>query len=248
MHKWWKINVWCDWNYRQNWDFWHKLRRLAEKSRVTQSILRLRKHCLPNTCQTMRQRSEQHSITGVATVNQFVSIVSLPKLRMRWQFGFPSVRTMSSKQRHTLRTRWVSWPATDMKMLSRKLGIFWVLHALDLCELKPNHPNLEKSNYTSEKNSLLQVFRIRLDSCVLPMWHLAALNDCQKSCRTGSHAGLDINNASAVSTYRSDYRGEISSVVDTTKIGTSFVLCVRHPLLVQRHWLFDIPKMRPLLI
>lgn len=77
-----------------------------------------------------------------------------------------------------------------------------------------------------------------------PKWHLAALNDCQRSCRTGSHAGLDINNVSAVSTYRSDYHGEISSVVDTvasnsaSKIGTgtSFVLCVRHPLLVQRHW------------
>lgn len=87
---------------------------------------------------------------------------------MKWQFGFPSVRTMSSKQRHPLRTRWVSWPATDMKMLPRKPGIFWALHALDLCELKPNHPNFEKSNYISETLSLLQVFRISLDSCVLP--------------------------------------------------------------------------------
>lgn len=97
LHKWWKIHVWCDWNYRQNsqlkGDFWHKLRRLAEKLRVlcvdsgcrmlwirgqTQSIFRLRKQCLPNTHQIMRQRSKQHSITGIATVNQLVSIVSLP--------------------------------------------------------------------------------------------------------------------------------------------------------------------------
>lgn len=118
-------------------DFWHKLRRLAEKSRVlcvdsgcrmlwireqTQSIFRLRKQCLPNTHQIMRPRSKQHSITGVSTVVQLVSIVSMPNCAWGGNLVFPSVSTMSSKQRHPLRTRWVSWPATDMKMLCRKLG------------------------------------------------------------------------------------------------------------------------------